>query len=443
VFVSPLGSDATGAGTRAAPFRSVPRALQAAKAETRRVYACDDGTGYTDSVTVDATFDGIELFGGFDCAAWNIAGTARSRIRATTGPALTVRGVVAGVTIERFELASADAALGASSIAVLVETALNVTLRNVRIVAGRGGAGAQGAAGQVGQDGNAAGVEQDGAPSECNAPPQDRPGGSWSVASACGSRGGSGLASSTLPDQQAESGIPMTGVTPPDQWNGGGGFLGTPAGPGSPGNPGSAGVQTAASGTFTAHGYEPAPAGGAGTEGHTGQGGGGGVVGYTFVGCNIATGGAGGMGGCGGRQGSGGASGGASVGLLSWSSTVRVEKGELLAGEGGPGGGGGNGGPGGRGQPGGRGGAGFTNDAGTLATPGENGGPGGNGGNGGSGAGGNGGPSFALVYKGMRPTTMDTTLTRGAPGVAGVGGSIGGLKAPDGIVGVYANELML
>jgi hypothetical protein len=38
---------------------------------------------------------------------------------------------------------------------------------------------------------------------------------------------------------------------------------------------------------------------------------------------------------------------------------------------------------------------------------------------------------------------MDTTLTRGAPGVAGVGGSIGGLKAPDGIVGVYANELML
>ena len=221
VFVSPAGSDSTGAGTRAAPYRTLARALQAAKFDTRRVYACDNGTGYADGVTLDATLDGMELFGGFNCATWMLNGVGRTQINATSGPALTARGLVVGVTFERFDFASANAETGASSIAVLLDTAANVILRKARIVAGRGGTGQAGAAGDPGTDGNVAGPEQDGAPAECNnAPPLDHLGGAWAQASVCGSRGGTGQPSNALADQQAESGVPMTGVTPrkPDEW---------------------------------------------------------------------------------------------------------------------------------------------------------------------------------------------------------------------------------
>ena len=444
VFVSPLGSDATGAGTRTAPFRTMARAIHAAKADTRRVYACDDGTGYEEGIVLDSSLDGFELFGGFDCAAWKVGVAGRTRIETATGPALTTRGLVLGVTIDRFDLAGADAAIGASSLAVILSSSANVVLRNARIVAGRGGAGLAGATGWPGADGDVAGPEQDGAPSECD-PPQyiDHLGGAWARASVCGSRGGSGLASNALSDAQAESGIPMTGVTPANQVNGGGGFLGAPAGPGSTGNPGDLGVPSAIPGTFSADGYVPSPAASAGTDGRTGQGGGGGVKGTTIWGCNLATGGAGGMGGCGGTGGLGGRGGGASVGIFSWSSSVLLDGCEIVASAGGAGGAGGNGGSGGRGMPGGLGGARWATDAGVLATAGEDGGKGGNGGDGGSGAGGNGGPSYAIVFQGARPTTTRTVLSAGAPGEKGVGGTVGGVKAPDGAKGVAANELML
>ena len=443
VFVAPVGSDSTGAGTRAAPFRTLPRALQAAKVDTRRVYACDDGTGYGDGVTLDATLDGIELFGGFDCAMWMLTATGRTQIHASSGPALTARGLVRGVTFERFDFASADASTSASSIAILLDSARNVVLRKARIVAGRGGLGRAGTSGEAGADGNVAGPEQDGAPAECDAQHLDHLGGAWPQASVCGSRGGTGLPSNALADQRAESGVPITGVTPPDQVNGGGGFLGDVARPGSPGNPGNLGAATAATGVFSADGYTPADPASGGTEGHTGQGGGGGVMGITIWSCNLATGGAGGMGGCGGKGGLGGAGGGASVGVFSWSSSVLFEACEIVAAAGGAGGSGGDGGKGGLGMPGGRGGARWGTDAGVLASAGENGAKGGNGGDGGSGAGGNGGPSFALVYKGARPTTSNTTLSPGAPGARGIGGFVGGVKAPDGALGSSGAEIML
>jgi len=443
VFVSPSGSDSTGAGTRAAPFRTLARGVQAAKVDTRRVYACDDGTGYADGVTLDATLDGMELFGGFDCGTWTLTSVGRTRIHTTSGPALLARNLVLGVTFERFDFATANAATGASSIAVFLDTAANVVFRKARIVAGGGGTGHAGAHGEPGTDGNVAGPEQDGAPSECHAQHMDHLGGAWAQASTCGSRGGTGLASYALSDQQAESGVPMTGVTPSNQSNGGGGFLGTAAGPGSPGNPGHLGVPRVATGTFSGNGFTPAPPASGGTDGRTGQGGGGGVKGTTIWGCNLATGGAGGMGGCGGKAGLGGAGGGASVGVFSWSSAVSFDQCEIVAGAGGAGGNGGNGGKGGLGMPGGRGGARWATDAGVLAGAGENGGMGGNGGDGGSGAGGNGGPSFALVHRAARPMRSNTTLTPGAPGASGVGGYVGGVKAPDGAIGASGAELAL
>jgi hypothetical protein len=444
VFVSPSGSDATGAGTRAAPFRTLPRALQIAKVDMRRVYACDNGTGFDAGVTLDVTLDGMELFGGFDCGTWKLTPVGRTAIRTASGPALTARGLIAGVTFDRFDFASADAAIGASSIAVLLDASANVTLRKARIVAGRGGSGQPGAPGDPGTDGNVAGPEQDGAPGECSVDPAERPGGAWAQASLCGSRGGTGLPSNAQSDQQAESGIPMTGVTPANQTNGGGGFLGLPAGPGSPGNRGNLGAPAVAAGAFSASGYTPAPAALPGTEGHTGQGGGGGIKGVViWHPCNVSTGGAGGMGGCGGRPGTGGAGGGASVGVLSWSSSVLFDQCEIVAAAGGAGGKGGDGGKGGLGMPGGRGGAAFANDAGVFVTAAENGGKGGNGGDGGSGAGGNGGPSHALVYTGTRPVTKETILGAGPPGASGVGGTAGGVKAPDGAVGASGPELKL
>jgi hypothetical protein len=443
VFVSPAGSDSTGAGTRTAPFRTLNRALHAAKADTGRVYACDDGSGYVNGVALDPTFDGVELFGGFDCGTWTLTGLGRTQIRTTSGPALVARGLVFGVTFERFDFASGDAATGASSIAVLLDAAANVVLRKARIVAGRGGMGQAGTSGEVGADGNVAGRDQDGAPAECAVPHMEHAGGAWAQASVCGSRGGTGLASDAIPDQQAESGIPMTGVTPPNQFNGGGGFLDTPAGAGAPGNPGDVGAPSMATGTFTASGYTPAPFANGGTDGHTGQGGGGGMKGVNFWSCNVATGGAGGMGGCGGKGGLGGGGGAASVGVLSWSSSVLFDQCEIVSAAAGTGGSGGDGGKGGLGMPGGRGGARWATDVNVLATAGEAGGKGGNGGDGGSGAGGNGGPSYALVHKGPRPATTSTTLSAGAPGAGGVGGYVGGVKAPNGAIGASTAELSL
>ncbi|HMI84979.1 MAG TPA: hypothetical protein VK550_12850, partial [Polyangiaceae bacterium] len=55
IFVSPQGSDTTGVGTRAAPYKTLTKALQGAKGNVMRVYACDEGSGYTDALTVDAT----------------------------------------------------------------------------------------------------------------------------------------------------------------------------------------------------------------------------------------------------------------------------------------------------------------------------------------------------------------------------------------------------
>jgi hypothetical protein len=419
------------------------RALQAAKADTRRIYACDDGTAYPDGITLDASLDGFEWFGGFDCATWKLLPTGRTHVHTTSGPALTAKGLLRGVSFERFDFASADAVAGASSIAVVLDTAANVVFRNVRIVAGRGGNGLEGASGAPGVDGDVAGPEQAGAPGNCDTPGMDRPGGAWTKASVCGSRGGTGLASNAQSDQQAESGIPVTDVTPPNQTNGGGGFLGSPAAPGSPGNSGSLGAKSSIAGRFSASGYTPALAAGAGTEGHTGQGGGGGRRGaFVWQGCNYTTGGAGGMGGCGGREGLGGGGAGASVGVLSWSAFALFDQCEIVSAAGGAGGNGGNGGSGGHGMPGGRGGTLWNVEGGVLVGPGEDGAKGGNGGDGGSGAGGNGGPSHALVYAGARPTTRNTSLSPGSPGAPGIGGTVGGVQAPDGAAGPASAELM-
>jgi hypothetical protein len=437
VFVSPSGSDATGAGTRSAPFRTLNRGLQAAKAETMRVFACDNGAGYTDPVTIDATLDGLAVYGGFECAGWTLVANARTRVRPPTGPALTIAGLAAGVTVENFELQAADAAIGASSIAVQVHASLHVVFRNSRIAAGKGGAGHAGAHGAAGKDGEPSGRDQRGHPASC-VPPIVSQAGGVALAGACGSKGGNGgaceTANGSLP---GESGIPLTGVDPPNQPNGGTAWIHDRNGrKGSDGVAGLGGNSNSKAGSFTASGYALAPAGGDGAAGNAAQGGGGGSGGEPDQSnaCIGATGGAGGMGGCGGAHGTGGGAGGASVALLSWTSGITLDKCELISADGGPGGSGGNGGPGGKGSEGAEGGDGNLDfDAGPSLLGGGPGGPGGTGGPGGGGAGGNGGPTYGIVYAGGRPSQIGgTTVARGSGGMKGFGGLSPIATLPDG-----------
>ena len=57
---------------------------------------------------------------------------------------------------------------------------------------------------------------------------------------------------------------------------------------------------------------------------------------------------------------------------------------------------------------------------------GGSGGKGGNGGNGGAGAGGNGGPSWGIVFKGIAPQKLNTTIVLGGGGIKGNGGAAPG-----------------
>ena len=441
VFVSPVGNDFSGSGTRAAPVKTIVRALQLAKGNVTRVYVCDDSTGFPDALAIDATVDGMALYGGFECAGWTYARTRRAKVRPASGVPLSVKGLTAGLTVEEFEFVAADAAEGESSIGAIVDTAAGVLLRGVKIVAGKGGAGSIGADGASGKDGQSASNAQEGSPALCPAQVSQQTGGNWGSASTCGSRGGNGgSANQGLGGGNGISGIPIIDITTPNI--GTGGAPGADGVNGSDGNPGAPGVASSAGGSFSASGYASAPPGTNGAEGHVAQGGGGGGASNASGVCIGASGGAGGMGGCGGKPGNGGAGGGAAVAVLSWQSTLTLDHCELVAAEGGAGGNGGNGGLGGLGKSGGAGGAAFdAPDGGISIGKAGNGGAGGNGGPGGSGAGGNGGPSYALVYKGDTPTKLNgTMLAHAAGGAKGIGGSVAMTKAPDGFAASSADE---
>jgi hypothetical protein len=435
IFVSPGGSDATGAGTRSAPFQTINRGLQAAKRETMRVFVCDTGAGFIEPVAIDATLDGLAVYGGFECAGWTLVAGARTRVHPPVGPALAITGVTIGVTFENFELQAANAAEGASSIAVHVQSSLQVFFRNTRMLAGKGGPGHVGADGIVGQDGEPTGANQRGKPAFC-APPMASQSGGIAVPGACGSKGGNGGACDTvLGSLPGENGIPQDGVDPPNQANGGTNWIHDLFGRnGSDGVAGASGAVNAKGGTFSAAGYTlPAP-GSDGTDGHVAQGGGGGSCGEPDSTCVGASGGAGGLGGCGGQRGNGGGAGGASIALFSWMSGITLHQCEIVSADGGSGGNGGNGALGGVGSAGAIGGSGNgDSDAGLTFVRGGSGGAGGHGGPGGGGAGGNGGPTYGIVYAGGRPAQMGgTTVMRGIGGAKGVGGATGISSLPDG-----------
>jgi hypothetical protein len=274
IFVSPTGNDTTGAGTRAAPFATIGKGVQVAAQRSLRVYACDNGSGYAEQLDLP---DGTRLHGGFSCTTWNYLEPQRSAVHAPASPGLAIRAAVSAVLVEDIDIDTPDAAASATSLAVLIDASSNVTLRRMKIVAGKGGIGLNGVIGAQGSDGADVTASLVGSDAICPSPDDGHLGGSWSAASTCGSKGGAGGTAYKGSDGTAGvGGTPRTNVSPPNVDNGGAkGVAGADGGAGSPGDAGAAGVATTTTGVFTNTGYSPAAAAVAatGSDGNAGQGG--------------------------------------------------------------------------------------------------------------------------------------------------------------------------
>jgi hypothetical protein len=418
VFVSPDGDDDAGDGSRANPYATIGKAIEEAAASEKRVYACADGGAFQESVSVDSSADGLEMFGGFACDDWSYSEMAKSRVTSPSTVALRVDNV-AGLRVEDFEFEAADAAMaGESSVGALVATSTDVLFRRVRLEAGLGANGADGMRqdftypAQATLDGNNASGATGALSKPCTCPGGAvSSGGGGGNGQLGGQDGGNGAPDHDGPGGEGgDSAALGCGL-------GGAGLNGATA----PAGPRSLGASTR--GMLTAAGWL-ASAGADGTHGLPGQGGGGGSSGAT------GGGGGGGCGGCGGAGGPGGKGGGASIALVSFESTVRVENTELMAADAG------QGGDGVQGQVG-------QTESGFGGLPGGGsacqGGIGGLGGRGGAGGGGAGGISVGILWTGDdEPMRTGGMITVGMAGSSGIGGDPGN---NDGIAGVAEQVL--
>jgi hypothetical protein len=391
-FVDSARGRDDGPGTKAAPFKTVSKAVGAA-GEKVRIYVCE-GT-YPEALHLGAT---LRLYGGFKCDGWGYDAAVRTRVEpASPGPAVTIKSGV-NVTVSDLWLVSRPgSAMQRSSVAMVVQDS-----QNVRVVRG----------GITAQDGLSGGA---GTLVLYTLPP-----------AIDGKSGGGTFSPKTVPGPTLT--CPAGDST--QGGNGGGGTQTTPATAGGPtpvgGLPGKNGTSPAAGAggppgvSLALDGENLIPKdGGHGVHGGAGGGGGGGPGGSnTNSGGNTTyyTGATGGTGGCGGAEGSGGQSGGYSVALFAYASTVSVQDTVLVTGAGGAGG------------------AGAAGQTGAVGGKGGNGaGTGGTGASGGAGGGGAGGASVPIVWsKGTAPTVSPgTKLTHAA---AAAKGGTGGTAGPDGMV---------
>ena len=413
VFVSPTGNDSN-TGTKASPVRTLATALTKLSNKPR-IYLCEGN--YPGSVEIKT---GVSIYGALKCD-WTTGG-ARPVIQADK-PAFGLQLEAANISLIDVEVDGADGvADGESSIAIFANSAPSAVLTRAKVVAGNGKNGKPGTAGSnytplldqsdpsiAGSDVKMGSPTVGGAPHACTLCTDGN--------NSSGGGGGNG----TLAPGDGQDGLPnLNGVNPIDGKKG-------HAKPsidcnGHDGPNGDAGAPATAPTALAMLTTNWAPTSGAnGINGSVAQGagGGGGGISSTKGGA-----GGGGCGGCGGASGSGGTGGGASIGLLSVSSSVTLTASEITTKQAG------NGGTGAGGQPGQLGGFG-----GVQSAPGCPGGTGGTGGLGGSGSGGAGGVSAPIVFKGTAPTVDTATtakLTPGAKGTKGLGGGLGN-DGPDGL----------
>lgn len=415
VFVSPRGDDATGDGTRQAPFATLQKGADAASETGKRVYACATAGDYVGALSLSEQHDEIELYGSFECSDWSYDAALRAAVAPVDGVAVTVSEIATSLAIEGFSFESADAtARGTSSIAAEIRTSFGVLLRNVALRAGAGATGNSGATGKFTHPGQGKlngvdGTEEfGGVMSAVVCPAGDE---------TLGGAGG-------FLDPEFE--VINKGAAGLPNHDGPGGEGGVGSDIDCIGQDGADGVAGADGAGATSRGVLEngswLPAGGTdGLPGSSGQGGGGGASGFG------GGGGSGGAGTCGLAGGGAGGGGGASIALLLLDAELRLVDAVVTAGNGGAGG------PGGQAE--------HRNN--TPGSPGEgfndacDGGRGGEGGSGGGGGGGAGGISVGILYQGAPPVRTNTTVTAGVKGAGGGGGGADN----DGVAGFAEREL--
>jgi hypothetical protein len=422
VFVSSsLGDDATGDGSRGAPYKTLRKAIADA-GNQRDVIAC--GEVFEGAVIPPTP---TTLRGGFRCEAdrwtYSQAAAQRSTIRASADTVALTISAKCDTFVYDFVIEAVDATTaGGSSIAVIAEAGL--TLTRVEVKAGDGVAGSPGGT-QVAVTTPLNANGGDAQSQACDQNSHRLTGGKGGVGTCDGVNVSGGDGSGQL------SGAATNGLPPGNGGHAASVCPGYVAGAGTPGAPGKSGAGAHAPGDLGGDGYHP-PYAESGGEGGYGQGGGGGARisdNCAYYSSYAAAGG--GAGGCGGAGGLPGQSGGSSIGIVTTSpatlvlATVSIKTGK--AGDGGAGGlgqVGGDGGKAGSDQP-----AGY----GTVCSAG-NGGKGGDGGVGGDGAGGHslgiairggalpalGSPTFTLGEAGNGTPTEDGGAhpTAGDPGLA-------------------------
>ena len=416
VFVTP-GGQAAAAGTRKQPLASIQAGIALGRSLGKRVYVCG-GTFHESLVIADS----ISVIGGLDCSReeWR-AGTTRTRVEAPASPAAAANGIASATRIENLELIAPDASEpGGSSFGLLAVESPGLSLVGSRVEAGSGSKGADGVEGiQLVPSGTPAGSavpEFDacfGAACTKSARPKT-PGGTRICAGEAGhdgETGGVGGSGGLYEYNASNVWVPYLGQAAS---SGDSRFGAGPAAVGAPG------ASATVVGTLSAEGFAPAD-GARGGDGERGRGGRGGtgfqvykVNPDLFEGRNPfwhgTSGAGGGAGGCPGLAGSPGKGGGASVAVFVAGAPIKLERSDLIARDGGPGG---RGTFGSDPTPGGAPGAQAPNAGFTAGTAGF---AGSAAGVSGSGAG---GPSYALAYTGDLPSLTQTT-TKVGQGGAGV-----------------------
>ncbi|WP_437319119.1 PGRS family protein [Sorangium sp. So ce385] len=442
VFVSTQSEASNVAGTQEKPLGSLQQAIDLAKQNTGRVYACA-GEEFNEAVVVPG---GVAIYGGLDCSdGWKwIGDETKTNLTADEGKIpLTMRGLPGTVHIEDLHVVAQptaqqdDKGAGLSSIAAIAHST-SVELVRCVLEAGPAAAGADGAPHESKAPPGSSGLPGGYA---CSSPFEVPVAGGSAVINKCGtpddlgddSSGGSGGDGWILIGTTGDNGTPLFTASG-DMENRGNGHDGlTTCTIGRPGSnraespPGAGAVGT---GSISVAGYSGA-AGSDGVRGVPGQGGGGGGGARGVADTETtrycpsrrerrggASGGSGGAGGCGGLGGKGGLPGGSSIALISLDAALSFDDVILRAGDGG------NGGQGGPGQPGGEGGAGGPGgkvpDGAAGLFPACEGGKGGTGGTGGKGGGGQGGHSLGIAFRGTPPPTVGITeIELGDPGTGG------------------------
>lgn len=428
VFVSASkGNDASGDGTRAKPFATLKRAITAAAPTKKRVYACNEH--YTESVTLA---DGVTMFGYLDCARdWAVTPAVLADVQAPASPALTAVGMTTPTRVEGFAFTAPPGKVGApSSIGFVATGVTDLSLVNVRVIAGDALDGTSGVEPAQAVNGSNLGGADNVIAEKCAADSllcRSVHGGKSGGTNDCGGvgvtggAGGSGGFGGIYYVGPGPVGGPPKVVSVTEAPGLGDALTataataqgGTAAKAGANGANGANGTNGTSStgGVITTSGYTPGD-GVAGTSGGAGQGGGGGagvpVASSSDIGTWFGSPGAGGgAGGCPGVAGAAGKGGGGSIAVIVTSSKLAFTDSTIESGRGG------NGGRGTFGSVRTTGGVAGANVSGQAPAGAGSGGDGGRSGISGHGAG---GPSIGIAYKGDKPTLTNTKPKVGAPG---------------------------